>query len=611
MLLVALWLGSIANGYSVFPTNTYGIYNGWYEPGNAIKVKNHYSLDFNAIYLPWKLYLAAHSSAELSCQTSASPFTLGHQGVKLPDQSCFPLATSRLYTMIDPRRWLEKVLPFFVAYDLGYLCLALLIWLAVFILLAVMQFKSVPLILGAAVSLGTFWISKELQYDQYSAPIPFLYIGLACLVGMQHWRASRYCYLSFGLSLFLALLLTSLQGILLCGIIFTLIMLSYLVARNGFSGMKWRFWKRYGQTILFVYVPITLLMSSSFSAFFANRQEYVSALSLGQEINLMLKRAILPLVTPITIPTANLLGNFDTIDPWKALGWFGGREYVSIDTLTLYCGSLYAILLLFIICLNWCSKKNIKSLFSSQSLRFLLISLGGAWLLCFLPTYKFFYFRLLQFTIGFGAPIFVALALEEITNYSYKDLFQALKRVTFIKVGIWTSIFLLGYLSQTNFIRGIVLRKLGTGGTLGFEPGLWEFRYQRFSERLLLQDSYAISLVVVQVVLMFSLYLYIGHIHRGFGRRSQISWITILLIVQIVMVFDNSWHTWNWNWPQKTQLEWIVNNPYWSQKGVEGLKEVNPAGAPTPHPNFLILYDQTPPYFYESLQVKPIKKIAE
>src|SRR5690349_487622 len=85
LTLALLWLGKISAGFSIFPTDTYGAYKGWYEPGNAAKVTNHYSLDINFIYFPWKYYLATHLRTDLSCETSAPPLTLGHQGVKLPD----------------------------------------------------------------------------------------------------------------------------------------------------------------------------------------------------------------------------------------------------------------------------------------------------------------------------------------------------------------------------------------------------------------------------------------------------------------------------------------------------------------------------------------------
>ncbi|MBR8832023.1 MAG: hypothetical protein N5P05_000693 [Chroococcopsis gigantea SAG 12.99] len=208
LLLSCIWVSTIVSNYSIFPTNTYGGYHGWYKPGNAIEVKNHYSLDINFIYFPWKFYLSSHRAEDLKCTTSAPVLTPGHQGVKLPDDRCFPMATLRLYTVIDPRRWLERILPFFVGYDLGYLLLVILIWCGVSIALWRMKFKFIPIVLGSAVILQTFWLSKELQYDQYSAPVPFLYLSFASLVGAQKKRLKNINYLAFGIFLLMALLLT-------------------------------------------------------------------------------------------------------------------------------------------------------------------------------------------------------------------------------------------------------------------------------------------------------------------------------------------------------------------------------------------------------------------
>ena len=603
LLIAILWLTALTSGFSIFPTDTYSAYKGWYQPGNAARVTNHYSLDINFIYFPWKFYLASHAPEAITCETSAPPLTVGHRGIKLPDDSCFPLATSRPYTVLDPRRWLEKVLPFFVAYDLGYLLLASLIWLAALITLWQMQFSLVPTVLGAAVSLGTFWLSKELQYDQYSLPVPFLYLAIASLVGAENRYLPHWRYGAFSVLVLLVLLSTSLQGTLLCGVVFAIVLFSYFVARGWRRYRDSQFWLRFLFAAAIAYGIAIFLISPSIAAFLDQSQRYITVTNPLQELLLMGKRAILPLLILITIPTAGLLGSFDTIDPWKVLGWFGGREYVSIDTLTNYCGSFYAIFLVLISSLAWQRYRTLRGLLQSPTLRFWIMSFGLSWLLCVLPTYKFVYFRLIQFTLGLGAPIFVALALEELVHYrAHKLLVVGFKQLLILWGTLWATLWLIAQAAQTATFKNLVISRLGQGGVLGFEPGFWEQRYQRFVERLSIADSYALTLFVVQVILGLSLYLYIAYYHRK-SSNTTITWVLTLLVLQGVMIADSVWHTWNWNTPQPVQTDWIVQSPYWQQMGVSGLTQPSRYNEPTPPPNFLILYGDRPPFFYESLNV--------
>jgi hypothetical protein len=602
LTLALLWLGKVSAGFSIFPTDTYGAYKGWYEPGNAAKVTNHYSLDINFIYFPWKYYLATHSIADLSCETSAPPLTLGHYGVKLPDGSCFPLATSRHYTVLDPRRCLEKVLPFFVGYDLGYLLLGIAVWLSVLAALWRMQFGLVPMVLGAAVSLGTFWLSKELQYDQYSVPAPFLYLAMACLVGAEKGRIPKWRYGLFGGFVFLVLLSTSLQGVLLCGVGFAIVLIGYFVARD---------WPRYrdfwGWVLLaagIAYAVAIWLISPSIGAFLDQSQRYVSVTSPVQELILVLKRVILPVLILVMIPTGNMLGSFDTIDPWKILGSFGGREYVSGDTLTNYNGSLYALLLIFVALFTWQNYKNWRGLWRSPALRFWGVCFGLAWLVCVLPTYKLVYFRLFQFTLGLGAPIFVAFAVEQLLRVRPQRLFASYKLLVVGWVSLWGLLWISSRAVKTFGLKPVVLRQLGQGGILGFEPGFWEQRYERFLARLSLQDRYAITLLCVQLLLLFLLYLYLRWArHPRHKSSSAAGWVTGLIVLQSILIGDSAFHTWIWNQPQVIRTAWILRNPYWQQFGVQGLTEPSPDNAPTPAPNFLILYGYRPPFFYESLDV--------
>nr|WP_290223224.1 hypothetical protein [Trichocoleus desertorum] len=604
LLIAILWLKALTSGFSIFPTDTYSAYKGWYQPGNAARVTNHYSLDINFIYFPWKFYLASHAPEAITCQTSAPPLTLGHRGVTLPDKSCFPLATSRPYTVLDPRRWLERVLPFFLAYDLGYLLLASLVWLATLITLWRMKFALVPIVLGATVSLGTFWLSKELQYDQYSLPVPFLYLAIACLVGAEKHYLPHWRYGLFSVLVLLVLLSTSLQGILLCGVVFAIVLLSYFVARGWPRYRDLQFWLRFLFAAAIAYGIVIFLISPSIAAFLDQSQRYITATNPLQELLLSSKRALLPFLILITIPTAGLLGSFDTIDPWKVLGWFGGREYVSIDTLTNYCGSLYAVLLVLVSLLTWQKHKTLKGLVRSPALRFWLTSFGLSWLLCVLPTYKFVYFRLIQFTLGLGAPIFVALALEELAHYQMpKLLMVGFKKLTILWGTLWIALWLMAQIVQTEILKTLVISKLGQGGVLGFEIGFWEQRYQRFVDRLSVKDNYALTLFAVQLILGLSLYLYILYYHRKPSQPKTVTWVLTLLMLQGVMVVDGVWHTWNWNTPQQVQTDWIVSSLYWREMGVSGLAQPSRYNEPTPPPNFLILYGDRPPFFYESLNV--------
>jgi hypothetical protein len=602
LTLALLWLGKISAGFSIFPTDTYGAYKGWYERGNAAKVTNHYSLDINFIYFPWKYYLASHSGADLACETSAPPFTLGHQGVKLPDGSCFPLATSRPYTVLDPRRYLEKALPFFVGYDLGYLLLAIAVWLSVLAALWRMQFSLAPVVVGAAVSVGTFWLSKELQYDQYSFPVPFLYLAIACLVGAEKRRLFRWRYVLFAGLLLLALLSTSLQGILLCGGGLAIVLISYFIARG------WPWYRDFWLSVLFAagiaYGIVVWLISPSIGDFLDQSRRYVSVSSPLHELILVPKRAILPILTLVMIPTANILGSFDTIDPWKILGWFGGREYVSVDTLTNYSGSLYALLVVFVALFSWQNYKTWRGLWRSPALRFWSVSFGLAWLVCVLPTYKLVYFRLIQFTLGLGAPIFVAFAFEQLLRIRPRRLFASYKLLVVGWVSLWGLLWTASRVVKTSGVKALVLRKLGQGGILGFEPGFWEQRYQRFVGRLSLQDHYAITLLCVQAMLLLALYGYLRWAPRPPQRSSSaIAWGIGLIVLQGVLVGDSACHTWIWNQPQLVRTAWIVQHPYWKRFGLQGLTQSSPDNAPTPPPNFLILYGHCPPYFYESLSV--------
>jgi len=602
LTLALIWLGKINNGFSIFPTDTYGAYKGWYERGNAAKVTNHYSLDINFIYFPWKYYLATHAGADLACETSALPFTLGHQGVKLPDGSCFPLATSRPYTVLDPRRCLEKALPFFVGYDLGYLLLAMAVWLSVLGVLWRMQFSFIPMVFGAAVSLGTFWLSKELQYDQYSFPVPFLYLAIACLVGAERRRIPNWCYGLFGGLVLLALLCTSLQGILLCGAGFAILLIGYFVARGWPRDRD--FWLRVLIAAVVASVIALWSISPSVGAFLDQSQRYVSMTSPLRELILIPERAILSVLILVMIPTGNILGSFDTIDPWKILGSFGGREYVSVDTLTNYCGSLYALLLVFVGLFSWRNYKTWRGVWRSPALRFWSVSFGLAWLLCVLPTYKLVYFRLIQFTIGLGAPIFVAFALEQLRRVRPQRLFASYKLLVAGWVSLWGLLWMASHVVKTSGMKAVVLKKLGQGGILGFEPGFWEQRYQKFVGRLSLQDEYAITLLCVQVMLLLGLYVYLRWADRPPIRSSSaIAWITGLIVLQAVLLGGSACHTWIWNQPQLIRTAWIVQNPYWQQFGVQGLTQSSPDSAPTPPPNFLILYGYRPPSFYESLNV--------
>jgi hypothetical protein len=240
--LTCLWLATIAAGRSIFPTDIYGAYKGWYEPGNAVTINNHYSLDFNFIAFPWKFYLASHPVGNLACTTSFPFFTPGHRGIYLPDGSCYPLGVSCPYLLLDPRRWLERILPFFVAYDLGYLLLALSVWSAAFFLLKRLKFGLVATTLGSAVALETFWISKELQYDLFITSIPFLYLAFACLTDAGERRVPGKNFVFFGFFSFLALLFTSLQGLASLGIAFFLVSCAYFSARGRTFWRDGYFW---------------------------------------------------------------------------------------------------------------------------------------------------------------------------------------------------------------------------------------------------------------------------------------------------------------------------------------------------------------------------------
>jgi len=602
LILAFLWLGKIHAGFSIFPTDTYGAYKGWYERGNAAKVTNHYSLDINLIYFPWKYYLATHSDADVSCETSAPRLTLGHQGVKLPDGSCFPLATSRHYTVLDPRRCLEKALPFFVGYDLGYLLLGITVWLSVLTALWRMQFGLVPVVLGAAVSLGSFWLSKELQYDQYSFPVPFLYLAMACLVGAEKGRVPKWRYGLFGGLALLALLATSLQGILLCGLGFAIVLIGYFVARGRPRYRDFWLWVLLAAAI--AYGVAIWLISPSIGAFLDQSQRYVSVTGPLQELILILRRAILPVLILVMIPSGSMLGSFDTIDPWKILGSFGGREYVSVDTLTNYNGSLYALLLIFVGLFTWQNYKTWRGLWRSPALRFWVVCFGLAWLVCVLPTYKIVYFRLMQFILGLGAPIFAAFALEQLLRIRPQRLFGSYKLLVVGWVSLWGMLWMSSWAVKASGVKAIVLTKLGQGGILGFELGFWEQRYQRFAARLSLQDHYAITLLCVQLLLLLVLYGYLRWAHRPRHKSSSgAAWVTGLIVLQLILIGDSAFHTWIWNQPQPVRTAWIVQNPYWQRFGVEGLTQPSPDNAPTPAPNFLILYGYRPPSFYESLSV--------
>jgi hypothetical protein len=78
LVITCIWIGFIVTDHSIFPTDIYGAYKGWYEPGNAIKINNHYSLDLNFIGFPWKYYLASRPPEEIACTTSFPFFTFGH-----------------------------------------------------------------------------------------------------------------------------------------------------------------------------------------------------------------------------------------------------------------------------------------------------------------------------------------------------------------------------------------------------------------------------------------------------------------------------------------------------------------------------------------------------
>jgi len=602
LMLVVLWLAKISAGFSIFPTDTYGAYKGWHEKGNAAKVTNHYSLDVNFIYFPWKYYLATHAGKDLACEASAPRFTLGHQGVKLPDGSCFPLATSRPYTTLDPRRCLEKALPFFVGYDLGYVLLAVAVWMSVLFALWRMEFGLAAMVLGAAVSLGTFWLSKELQYDQYSFPVPFLYLAIACLVGAEKGRIPNWRYGLFGGLVLLVLLSTSLQGFLLCALGFAIVLVGYFVARGWPRDRGFWLWVLLAAGI--AYGVALWLISPSIAAFLDQSQRYVSVTSASQELMLGLKRAILPVLILVMIPTASMLGSYDTIDPWKILGRFGGREYFSVDTLTNYEGSLYAFLLIFVALFSWQNYKCWRGLWRSPALRFWGGCFALAWLICVLPTYKLVYFRLIQFTLGLGAPILVALAVDQVLRVRPQRLFASYKLLVICWVGLWALLWMASQVVRASALKTTVLTELGQGGTLGFEPGFWEQRYQRFVARLSLQDHYSITLLCVQVLLLLVLYSYLRWARFSRGRSSSsTSCVIALVALQCILVGDSLFHTWIWNQPQPVRTGWIVEHPYWQRFGVQGLTQSSLDSAPIPAPNFLILYGYRPPFFYESLDV--------
>jgi hypothetical protein len=471
-----------------------------------------------------------------------------------------------------------------------------------------MKFGTVASVIGSAVSFGTFWISKELQYDLFITSIPFLYLAFACLVNARERKINTFNYVLFGVFTFLSLLLTSIQGFILSGLVFFLVLVAYFIARGWTLWKDRHFWVRLLLVGFFAYALASLLTFPSFLAFLESSERYVPVTNLGQEIIFAIKRLILPLLTSITFSTANLFGNFDTIDPFKNWGSLGGREYGSIDTLTLYCGSVYVLSLGFIILNSWQKRPRVQGFLSSPAFRFWFICFVGAWIICTLPTYKFLYFRFLQFTIGFSAPIFVALALEEIAALPRRVAVITFKQLAILGAIMWAGIVIVGRIVSTDKVREIVLSKLGTGGMLGFESGFWESRYQRFAARLSLQDSYSISLLLVPIFLFIALYFYIIYCQRPVSRRSIVGWALALVLVQSVMLVDSFWHTWNWQWPQPTRLAWIIENPYWKQKGVKGLTEIDPYNAPIPNANFLILYGVQPPTIYDSLQVEPERK---
>jgi hypothetical protein len=406
----------------------------------------------------------------------------------------------------------------------------------------------------------------------------------------------------FGGLVLLVLLSTSLQGVLLCGLGFAIVLISYFVARGWPRDRDFWLWVLLAAGI--AYGVALWLISPSIGAFLDQSQRYVSMTSPLRELILIPKRAILSVLILVMIPSASMLGSFDTIDPWKILGSFGGREYVSVDTLTNYNGSLYALLLIFVGLFTWRNYKTWRGLWRSPALRFWGVCFGLAWIVCVLPTYKLVYFRLIQFTLGLGAPIFVAFALEQLLRVRPQRLFASYKLLVVGWVGLWGLLWMAGQVVKTSALKAVVLRKLGQGGTLGFEPGFWEQRYQRFVGRLSLQDNYAITLFCVQVVLLLVLYGYLRWAHLSRRKSSSATtWVIALIALQWILVGDSASHTWIWNQPQLVRTSWIVQHPYWQRFGVQGLTQSSSDNAAAPPPNFLILYGARPPSFYESLNV--------
>jgi len=230
VFIVLLWIFNIFNHKSIFPTDTFTAYLGWYQPGNASQVTNHYSLDINFAYFPWKYYLAKSELAHYCFSADYHSY-----GITTPNQECYPLWAVRHYTFIDPRRILEKVFPFFLGYDIGYLILSLTNWLSCLLFLRSCRFPLFGCSIGSTLLLATFWISKELQYDQYSAPLFLVYLALSSILFLKNNTLKYAC---FSILTFLSLLFSSLQGFINYGI---LILISlFLLKILNISNFKWK-----------------------------------------------------------------------------------------------------------------------------------------------------------------------------------------------------------------------------------------------------------------------------------------------------------------------------------------------------------------------------------
>ncbi|MCC6277858.1 MAG: hypothetical protein IT289_08100 [Oligoflexia bacterium] len=427
-----------------------------YKPGAAQKVNNTFVTDVADVLVPWKFYLSANQNISCDGVIHSRLGTFAFEGVKLPQGLCYPWEWTRPYSRWDSFWLTSRFVGFFDALNWSqFFLLTFFYFSSVFFFshLLPASAESRLAVLGAVLLTTSQAVTRDLQYDVFVASMGFMMLAVGCLFRSDAGKKSNWLFLSWGL-LTAAFAKTSIQGV----VIVTLMVLALLIIQKGWPYVV-EVLKRSPFPIALVLVFLFFYFKGSGIIFLSYPSEFLPS---GSQ-NFLVLEAKKTLAFGQSILTAiwgPILWSFDSLDPFKLYGGFGGREYPSYDNIVVILGPVGAALGLLLI--------NLRAIRFGTKWRIILaISL----VLILTPAYRYLYFRFHQWWISM---MIVALVLESLVSESHSESERPIKRVGFLAALVMVVPLILAFFG--NLYEPQLRHALVGKGIFGFETGYWDQR---------------------------------------------------------------------------------------------------------------------------------------